>query len=496
MRKDWIECEYQDLLDYEQPTNYIVRSTNYNDAYKTPVLTAGKSFIKGYTEEKDGIFNNLPVIIFDDFTTATKYVNFEFKVKSSAMKILKPTCDLINMKLAYFYFQIDNVQNETHKRCSISIYSKKKFPLPPLPEQKAIVSKIEQLFSDLDNGVANLKKAQEQLKTYRQAVLKKAFEGELTKEWREAQTDLPGADELLEQIKIEREKYYKKQSDDWKESVKKWEADGKDGRKPTKPKKQKELPPLTAEELKELPVLPDGWKWRKFGNNADKIFDGTHFSPKSFSEGEYKYITAKNIKEGKLDFSNLTFVDRLTHKQIYSRCDVKKNDILYIKDGATTGKAVVNHLNEEFSLLSSVGVFRFNNSLFSSKFIEYFLNSQITRNRMLKNIAGVAITRLTLIKLNNSKMIVCSLREQHQIVQEIESRLSVCENVEANIKEALKKSESLRQSILKKAFEGKLLTESELEEVRNDPEWEPAEKLLERIKAEKAEASKQKRKKR
>ena len=88
-------------MDYKQPTKYIVESTKYNDSYKTPVLTAGKSFIKGYTNETDGIFNNLPTIIFDDFTTATQFVNFEFKVKSSAMKILKVKKNNVNVKFVY-----------------------------------------------------------------------------------------------------------------------------------------------------------------------------------------------------------------------------------------------------------------------------------------------------------------------------------------------------------------------------------------------------------
>ena len=82
------EYELADLLEYEQPTAYIVESTDYNDLFSIPVLTAGKSFILGYTNETDGVFDKLPVIIFDDFTTATQYVNFPFKVKSSAMKIL------------------------------------------------------------------------------------------------------------------------------------------------------------------------------------------------------------------------------------------------------------------------------------------------------------------------------------------------------------------------------------------------------------------------
>ena len=82
------EYELGELLPFEQPTAYIVKSTDYNDSYSTPVLTAGKSFILGKTNEKYGIFDQLPVIIFDDFTTATQFVNFKFKVKSSAMKIL------------------------------------------------------------------------------------------------------------------------------------------------------------------------------------------------------------------------------------------------------------------------------------------------------------------------------------------------------------------------------------------------------------------------
>ena len=110
--------------------------------------------------------------------------------------------------------------------------------------------------------------------------------------------------------------------------------------------------------------------------------------------------------------------------------------------------------------------------------------------------SGTTMVNLNSLILKNMPLQLIAPKEQNQIVQEIETRLSVCDNVEANIKEAFKKSESLRQSILKKAFEGKLLTEIELEEVRNDPEWEPAEKLLEKIQAEKAKASKQKRKRR
>ena len=124
MREDWTECCFEDLLDYEQPTKYIVNSTDYNDAYEMPVLTAGKSFIKGYTNETEGIFENLPTIIFDDFTTASQYVDFKFKVKSSAMKILVPTSKLVNMKFTFYAMQVNQIRNDTHKNKEVTISDK------------------------------------------------------------------------------------------------------------------------------------------------------------------------------------------------------------------------------------------------------------------------------------------------------------------------------------------------------------------------------------
>ena len=175
---EYKEYELGELLYYEQPTPYIVESTDYNDAYGTPVLTAGKSFILGYTDEKEGIFNQLPVIIFDDFTTASQYVNFKFKVKSSAMKILTPAKHLVLPKYIYYRMQIIDFDHSTHKRYWIQQYSKIRVGIPPLAEQERIVARIEELFSQLDAGVETLKKTKAQLVVYRQAVLKEAFEGD------------------------------------------------------------------------------------------------------------------------------------------------------------------------------------------------------------------------------------------------------------------------------------------------------------------------------
>ena len=173
---EWKKYKLEELLSYEQPTPYIVESTDYDDSYSTPVLTAGKSFIIGYTNETSGIYNQLPVIIFDDFTTSTQYVNFHFKVKSSAMKILTANEELILPKFIYYRMQTIEFDHSTHKRYWIQQYSKIEVDVPPIDEQHRIVSRIEELFSELDNSVSTLQKTKEQLSVYRQAVLKEAFD--------------------------------------------------------------------------------------------------------------------------------------------------------------------------------------------------------------------------------------------------------------------------------------------------------------------------------
>ncbi|MBR1573475.1 MAG: restriction endonuclease subunit S [Bacteroidales bacterium] len=151
----WELCRLEDILEYEQPQAYIVKSADYSDEFATPVLTPGKSFILGYTNETEGIYSAFPVIIFDDFTTESKYVDFPFKVKSSAMKILRAKGD-IDIRYVAFFMSITRLVGETHKRYWISEYSKICIPIPPLQEQKRIVTKIEELSMQLDLLAANL----------------------------------------------------------------------------------------------------------------------------------------------------------------------------------------------------------------------------------------------------------------------------------------------------------------------------------------------------
>ena len=146
----WVVTNFETLLEYEQPTKYIVSDTNYKPTYKTPVLTAGKSFILGYTNETDNIFDDLPVIIFDDFTTESKFVDFPFKVKSSAMKILHINQDFVLPKYAFYLMQATEIGHDNHQRYWISTYSQEIVALPPINEQERILTTLEHYYNLLD----------------------------------------------------------------------------------------------------------------------------------------------------------------------------------------------------------------------------------------------------------------------------------------------------------------------------------------------------------
>lgn len=165
-----------DLLSYEQPGKYLVSSTAYDDAYPTPVLTAGQTFILGYTNEDTGIYPaspENPVIIFDDFTTSFKWVDFPFKAKSSAMKMLRPKNDAKIARFRYLYFAmlcIDFAPQE-HARHWISRYSRFTIPVPPIPVQDEIIKSLN-LFTSLEAELkAELAARQQQFEHYRRQLL-------------------------------------------------------------------------------------------------------------------------------------------------------------------------------------------------------------------------------------------------------------------------------------------------------------------------------------
>lgn len=381
---------------------------------------------------------------------------------------------------------LDAIHSETSavtvKHLSSRTINEIPLPLPPLPIQRAIVSKIEALFSDLDNGIANFKKAQAQLKIYRQAVLKKAFEGELTKAWREKQSNLPTAEELLKQIKEARQNHYNQQVEDWGKEVKDWEKKGKIGKKPSKPSKAKELPPLLEEEVNELPKLPKSMVWSQLGNVVWSVKDGPHFSPK-YSKTGIPFISGGNIRPEKIDFEKVKYISEELHQELSRRCKPEIGDILYTK-GGTTGIARVNTYKFDFNVWVHVAVLR-PIQMIVPLYLQHVLNSSHCYKQSQKYTHGVGNQDLGLTRMILISLPICSREEQHQIVAEIERRLSVCDKMEQSITESIAKAEALRQSILKKAFEGKLLIPAEIDLCKKEADYEPASVLLEKIKAEK-----------
>lgn len=375
------EYELGELLIYEQPTAYIVNSTEYSDSYKTPVLTAGKSFILGYTNETDNIFGKLPVILFDDFTTATQFVNFKFKVKSSAMKILNVNTELVNPKYIFYRMQTIQFDHSTHKRYWIQQYSKLKVQIPPIVEQERIVAKIEELFSDLDNAVETLKATKAQLKLYKQAVLKSAFSRCI---------ELKKAEDLCFFIT-----------------------------KGTTPKKAE-----FQLEDKSIPFI--------------KVYNLTF--------------------EGGLDFTiEPTFIAKSIHETSLARSIVYPGDVLMNIVGPPMGKvSIVPSSYDEWNINQAIVRFRCKEEL-NNRYLAYFLMSSETVEKMSKQTKATAGQfNLTLETCRNIDIPVCSINEQLKIVDNLDTQLTAYNNIEKTVNDALQQATSMRQSILKQAFEGRL----------------------------------------
>ena len=230
---------------------------------------------------------------------------------------------------------------------------------------------------------------------------------------------------------------------------------------------------LSAKWREEHGVGMESWRTTSFKDVCKKITDGTHHSPINTENGEYMYITAKNIKENGIDLTNITFVSKDVHEEIYSRCDVQYGDVLYIKDGATTGIATVNTIDKPFSLLSSVAVLRPDKKQILAEYMAYNLNSSKTKTMMISSMSGNAITRLTLSKIKAASITICSLDEQEEIVRLIDNLLGKEQQAKETAKIVLNQIDLMKKSILARAFRGELGT--------NDPSEESAVELLKQI---------------
>lgn len=391
----WTEYELGELLSYEQPTPYIVESTDYDDKYDIPVLTAGKSFLLGYTNEEHGIYDRLPVIIFDDFTTASQYVNFKFKVKSSAMKILQPNTELVLPKFIYYRMQIIQFDHSTHKRYWIQQYSKLKVSVPSLDLQKKIVTKIEEMLSQLDDGVETLNKTKEQLKVYRQAVLKEAFKGDLTKEWRKINNT----------------------ENEWVVTS---------------------ITELIEKEKHSLKAGPFGSALKKecYVTNGYKVYGQEQVIAGDENIGDY-------------------YIDENKYQELIS-CKIAPNDILISLVG-TVGKVLVLSNSCKQGIINPRLIkVSLDKSKMLPMFFKYYFESGYLRSLYKEKVHGATMDVLNMSMIKELPFYCCPVEEQCQVLNEIESRLSICDDIEKTVDNSLKQAEALRQSILKKAFEGEL----------------------------------------
>ncbi len=304
-------------------------------------------------------------------------------------------------------------------------------PVAPPDEQHQIVAEIEKQFTRLEAGVAGLRRVQANLKRYRAAVLKAACEGKLVPTQaelarQECRTYESGA-QLLERILTERRR--------------KWKGKGK---------YQDPSTPATGN----LPRLPEGWTWGSLDQICTKITDGEHLSPKTTSEGVF-LLSAKDVRENGVQIDDSKFVSSIDAEQFRKRCNPELGDVLVVSRGATIGRISVVQTTERFCLMGSVILLKSDpNGL--GKYLATCLRERRAKERLGIISGSTAQQAIYIRDIRTFAVSLPPLAEQHRIVAEVERRLSVVEELEAVVNANLQRATRLRQSILAKAFEGKL----------------------------------------
>ena len=397
--------------------------------------------------------------------------------------------DLIFTEYSLFYlsFELQRLKFEG-RGTTISGITKKQlkdtgFPLPPYQEQRRIVAKIDELFSELDKGIESLKTARRQLEVYRQSILKHAFEGKLTAQWREENKDkLETPELLLARIKQERSAIYERQLQEWRIAVKEWEGKGKSGKKPAK---LKEISQLSLAEMEILPSLSGGWSYLHLGLVINEPKYGTS------KKCDYNYegtgvLRIPNVVRGVVDASDLkgAHFDE-DEKRTYA---LRNGDILVIRSNGSisiVGKcAIISKSEEQYLYAGYLIRLRSNPVALLPDYLAVLLSSHLLRTQIehkAKSTSGV--NNINSGEIQSLIVPLCNLSEQEVVVERLSASLSAIDAIEAEIDNQLLKADALRQSVLKKAFAGQL--------VAQDPNDESASVLLDRIKAEKASKSRE-----
>ncbi len=434
------------------------------------------------------------------------------KIGTNFLRLIRPSgfvsSKYLNHYLQFFYKsgEITKYQAGSNNLRNLKFkdYVQIEIPFSPLNEQHRIVAKIEELFSELDNAIESLNTARQQLKVYRQALLKHAFEGKLTAQWRKdhankletaddvqgrtsaAGAGRAGAAELLARIQHQRQVRYQQQLDAWQAKVKHWQAEGKGGKKPGKPKKSifKKDENLTNNDF--LPTLPLEWRWLQLGECDTEIFDGplgSNLKTSDYVENGVRVIRLENI--GVLEFidGKVSYISEEKY-ELLRKHTVVAGDIIFSSFVIERIRVAVvpDNIDKAINKADCFCV-RVHGETLNNVYWASFLSTRLTFKQIEELVHGVGRSRINTAQLKNIWIPLCFYEEQKMIVQKLEEQLSEISVLESDIKTSLQRAEALRQSILKKAFSGQLVVQ--------DPNEEPASGLLQRIQAQKAELAAQ-----
>ena len=369
-----------------------------------------------------------------------------------------------NILLYYLYYFLKGynfksiISGSTQPQITQIGLRKVEIPIPPLETQQAIVNKIESLFDEIDEGIGRLKTAAQQIQQYRQSLLKNAFNGELTKEWRSKHADtLPSENELLAQIQTTREQHHAQQLADWQTAVSQWEQNGKEGKKPSKSKASTQA--VKFEE--NFADLPRGWGVVKLENIAE-INSGMSVSAnrKLTNPIAVNYLRVGNVQRGYLDLEEIK--EMKIEAESFNKYRLRFGDVLFNEGGDRDklGRGWIWE-NQVENCITQNHVFRaspFLKSITHSKYISYLGNSRYGKSYFEET--GKQTTNLASINktvLSNFPVKLPSLAEQTQIVAILESKLTACDQLADELAKQLKQAEMLKQAVLKAAFSGGLL---------------------------------------
>jgi len=356
--------------------------------------------------------------------------------------------------------------------------------VPPTNEQRRIVDKIETLFDEIDKGVESLNVARKSLGLYRQSLLKSAFEGTLTADWRARNADkLEDPQTLLARIQAERETRYQAALEDWQTALTTWREDGEIGKKPAKPKRPRDI----SKPVDDLKM--SGWTEIPLGLVIDTPSYGT--SKKcAYNGGKFGVLRIPNIGSGQIDASDLKSAD-FDENEI-AQYALSEGDILTVRSNGSlsiVGKPAIVTAQDTVNLFAGYLIrLRPIAASLVPRFLAHLMVEPHIRAQIeakAKSTSGV--NNISAKELQDLIVPICSPAEQTEITRLLDMRLDAATQMETEIDAALKRAEALRQSILKKAFSGRL--------VPQDPSDEPATTLLARIKAEREAAPKNKKRK-